>query len=485
MRRAKNWPPLTSRRDPHCPVFGSHLVKQVRPLSVSPMAAAATVFALSSAPGKAAVAVIRITGPAALSVVSTLAGGPAPPRRAVLRKLRHPASGEILDQALVLAFPGPASATGEDLAELHVHGGRAVLQAVFDVLADQSGCRPAEPGEFARRGFENGKLDLTTVEGIADLIDAETQGQRRQALRQADGQLARLYDGWRSSIIEAQALVEAAIDFSDEADVADDAIGRAVEVVRQLLPDLQRHLAGARGGEIVRAGFRVVIAGPPNAGKSTLLNALARRDVAIVSPEAGTTRDVLEVSLDLNGLAVHVSDTAGLRETKNVVEIEGIRRATERAKLADLIIWMDAVDQRSDLPPELAVDPSIPILRVTNKTDLGAHTEMPASEGVTQNRLQAALAIGRGLDQILEAILAEAMRAAGTIDQVVPTTARHRHQLQQASAHLQSFLAAPPGHPELAAESLRLAARAIGSLTGRVDVEDVLDQIFSRFCIGK
>src|SRR5262245_52978967 len=267
------------------------------------------------------------------------------PRYAAFRRLRHPRTAEVLDHALVLWFPAPASETGEDMAELQVHGGRAVIQGVLAALATVAGCRLAEPGEFARRAFENGKLDLTGVEGLADLIDAETAAQRRQALRQADGALARLYGGWREQLIEALALLEAAIDFSDEGDVARDAELMSRERVVILQDAIARHLDDGHRGELVRDGFQVVLSGAPNSGKSSLLNALARRDVAIVSDEAGTTRDVIEVKLDLEGLPVVVSDTAGIREAAGKVEQEGIRRALQRAEQADLVVWLvDATD---------------------------------------------------------------------------------------------------------------------------------------------
>src|SRR6185295_979101 len=270
----------------------------------------ATIFALSSGHGRAGVAVIRLSGPAAGSVLDRMAAPRPKPRYAAFRRLRHPHTAEVLDHALVLWFPGPASETGEDMAEFQVHGGRAVVQGVIGALAALEGCRLAEAGEFARRAFENGKLDLTGVEGLADLIDAETAAQRRQALRQAEGALAKLYAGWRQRLVGATALLEAAIDFSDEADVVSDAVGRAREEVEALQGEINRHLDDEHRGELIRDGFQVVLAGPPNVGKSSLLNALARRDVAIVSAEAGTTRDVIEVKLDLDGLPIVVSDTA-------------------------------------------------------------------------------------------------------------------------------------------------------------------------------
>ena len=304
------------------------------------MATGDTIFALSSGHGRAGVAVIRVSGPNAGIVIDRMASPRPKPRFAAFRTITDPGSGEVLDQALVLWFPAPKSETGEDMAELQVHGGRAVVAGVFEAIGGIEGCRLAEPGEFARRAFENGKLDLTGVEGLADLIDAETAAQRRQALRQADGALARLYGGWRADLIEALALLEAAIDFSDEGDVARDAEAMSRERFAALRDAIARHLDDGHRGELVRDGFQVVLAGAPNSGKSSLLNALARRDVAIVSEEAGTTRDIIEVKLDLEGLPVVVSDTAGIREAAGKVEQEGIRRALQRAGQADLVVWL-------------------------------------------------------------------------------------------------------------------------------------------------
>ena len=342
------------------------------------MASGDTIFALSSGHGRAGVAVIRVSGPMAGVVIERMAAPRPKPRFAAFRTIAHPGSGEVLDQALVLWFPAPKSETGEDMAELQVHGGRAVIAGVLGAIGSIAGCRPAEPGEFARRAFENGKLDLTGIEGLADLIDAETAAQRRQALRQADGALARLYGGWRAELIEAMALLEAAIDFSDEGDVAHDAETMARAKVAALADAIARHLDDGHRGELVRDGFQVVLAGAPNSGKSSLLNALARRDVAIVSDEAGTTRDIIEVKLDLEGLPVVVSDTAGIREAAGKVEQEGIRRALQRAKQADLVVWLvDATEVREaasldpvvSLPNHGSADPAV--LRQAQDGDSG------------------------------------------------------------------------------------------------------------------
>ncbi|MBN8913520.1 MAG: tRNA uridine-5-carboxymethylaminomethyl(34) synthesis GTPase MnmE, partial [Rhizobiales bacterium] len=310
-----------------------------------------TIFALASAPGRAGVAVIRVSGEGAGRVVDFMAGPRPVARRAVGRFIRHPESGEKLDRGVVLWFPAPASFTGEDVTELHLHGGRAVVQAVLEALAVMPGLRMAEPGEFARRAFEAGKLDLAEVEGLADLIDAETDGQRRQALAQASGALSDLYDGWRASLIEALGLIEAGLDFADEGDVGTKTFTEATSIISVLARAVRHHLDDGHRGEILRDGFRVALTGPPNAGKSSLLNALARREVAIVSEGAGTTRDVIEVRLDLGGLPVIVSDTAGFRDTEGAIEREGMRRSRAVAEAADLVLWLtDARAPETVLP---------------------------------------------------------------------------------------------------------------------------------------
>ncbi len=443
------------------------------------MANDTTIFALSTAPGRGALAVFRISGPAAGDVIDGMAGPKPRPRTAGLRIIRDPETREALDQGLVLWFPAPRSETGEDLAELHVHGGHAVARAMLQAIAKVQGTRLADPGEFARRAFENGKIDLTQAEAIADLVDAETQAQARQALRQAGGVLVRLYEGWRAELIEGQALTEAAIDFSDEGDVGDRTAKEAHTRVEALAEKLRRHLDDGHRGEILRDGFHVVIAGPPNVGKSSFLNALVRRDAAIVSEEAGTTRDVIEVRMDLGGLPVVLSDTAGIRETEGKIEREGIRRTIAQARDADLVLWlMDATDPQPDLPPGLAQ--ARHVLRVLNKIDLVQQT---SARGGSWLRLS--LRTGEGLGDVTKAIGAEARDRIGATEAPVITQARHRQQLEACAGALGDYLRGPLAETELRAEDLRRAATALGRITGRVDVEDVLDQIFGRFCIGK
>jgi tRNA modification GTPase len=431
------------------------------------MHAEPTIFALSSGHGRAGVAVIRISGPQAGPVLDRMAAPRPRPRYAAFRRLRHPDTGEVLDQALVLWFPGPASETGQDMAELQVHGGRAVIQGVLAGLASVPGCRLAEPGEFARRAFENAKLDLTGVEGLADLIDAETAAQRRQALRQADGALFQLYESWRQGLLAAMALTEAGIDFSDEADVAADVLGKARQEIAPIAQAISAHLDDDHRGELVRDGLQVVLAGPPNVGKSSLLNALARRDVAIVSDEPGTTRDVIEVKLELAGLAVVLSDTAGIRAAAGTVEEQGIKRAFERMRAADLVLWLsDAADPKAP-PPQLGVRADR-LLLVINKADLvyGHVLPAPFEAGLAVSALK-----GFGLETLIARLGAIAAARVGDQEAPALTQARHRQHLLRCRAALSSFLAGPAEDVELRAEDLRRAAESLGRLVGAIGVE--------------
>ena len=446
------------------------------------MTSSDTICALSSAPGRAGVAVVRVSGPRARLMLEALAGRVPKARTATVRTIRSPDTGQDIDRAIVLLFPGPSSFTGEDVAEVHTHGGRAVVESVLGALG-VLGCRLAEPGEFARRAFENGKIDLTEAEGIADLIDAETEAQRQQAVRQASGALFKLYEGWRQEIVTAMALTEAAIDFSDEADVATGAMDQARDVVADLMGRLLAHLGDGRRGEILRDGFRVVIAGPPNAGKSSLLNALARRDVAIVSPEAGTTRDVIEVRLDLEGIPVIVSDTAGIREALGAVELEGIRRTLERGRDADLVIWMtDGSQHAEQSPPEKSFDVSR-ILRVESKADLH-QPDLSMSDGHLSD-LRVSAVTGQGMADLVSMISERARARIGSVEDVAITRARHREAIEDCVKALGGYLEHDGQEAELCAEELRLAANALGRVTGKVDAEMVLGEIFGRFCIGK
>lgn len=439
-----------------------------------------TIYALSSARGRAGVAVIRVSGPAAGDALRALAGGVPGPRMASLRELRHPVTGAVLDRALVLWFPAPASFTGEDIAELHVHGGRAVVEAVLSALSEAPQTRAATPGEFARRAFENGKLDLTAVEGLADLVDAETEAQRLQALRQSDGALAELYENWRQKIILALAEIEADLDFSDEADVLAFSDRAAFAQVADLERDIRAHLDDARRGEILRDGLRVAIAGPVNAGKSSLLNALAQREAAIVSDTPGTTRDVVEVRLDLNGYPVIISDTAGMRETDEEIEAEGVRRAFARAAEAQVVVWVVDGAQPAPTPPPREIETD-KLLVVVNKAELlSSRAAYP---------LEADLFISvhteDGIGDLVARIGAEAAARLDAGETVPLTRERHRRELEEAAQSLRAFLDGSSDDLELRCEDLRRAADCMGRLTGCIDVEDILDQIFAQFCIGK
>ncbi len=440
-----------------------------------------TIFALSTGPGRGAIAVIRLSGPKAGESLTLLSGRPlGAARQAIVRALRHPRTGEALDQALTLYFPAPSSFTGEDMAELHVHGGRAVIAGVLESLSEIEGLRPAEPGEFARRAFDQGRLDLVAAEGLADLIAAETGAQRRQALGQMGGALGALYDGWRAGIIEVMALAEAGLDFSDQDLPAglEEKIKRGID---RLVAALSAHLDDGRRGELVRDGLEIAILGPPNAGKSSLLNAIARRDVAIVAATAGTTRDVVEIRLDLGGYPVLLADTAGLREATDEIEAEGIKRALARAERADLklIVLDGATWPTIDPKAEALIDSKAMI--ILNKADLLAAAAPRSVQGIPIEPVSCIT--GSGLDGLIARLATEAAKLMAEAASPALTQIRHRRALEEARAALQR--ARDATGVELCAEDLRLAARALGRITGRVDVEDVLGEVFRSFCIGK
>lgn len=436
-----------------------------------------TFFAPASGFGRAAVAVVRISGPAARDVLVTLGGALPEPRRLSLRTLRDPADGTELDRALVAWFPGPNTYSGEDMAELHLHGGSAVRMGVLAALARMPGCRAAGPGAFTRRAVLNGRMDLAEAEAVADLIDAETEGQRRQALRQLDGALSRQVAAWRMEAIDCLASAEAALDFADESDVDDAGLDAALLQRTAALRDaIAAALRDGRRGERLRDGFTVVLAGAPNAGKSTLLNALSRRDVAIVSDVPGTTRDAIEVRLDLGGLPILLVDTAGLRETAEPVEAEGILRTRARIDAADLVLVLVPPEGSA---PELG-DERIQTLTVYTKADLFAG--LPSGRGA--GALAVSARTGLGLEALIDAIQVAAEAGLGQGDALITRT-RHRAALEACVGHLDRLLTGTGGLPELAAEDLRLAVRALGEVAGRVGVEDVLDRLFAGFCIGK
>lgn len=438
-----------------------------------------TIFALASGGGRAGVAVIRISGVAAVAALTALTRKPAPPpRRATLVSLRVPATGEVLDRGLALRFPAPHSYTGEDVVEFHVHGGLGVVAAVLDALSSLPGLRLAEPGEFTRRAVLGGKMDLTAAEGLLDLIEADTEAQRRQAQRQATGELGRLYEGWRGRLVAMLAHLEAAIDFPDE-DLPASLLSEWRRAVAALEAEMARHLDDNGRGERLRRGVMVAIVGPPNAGKSSLLNLLARRDAAIVSAHAGTTRDVVEVWLDLGGFPVLAADTAGLRESADEIEAEGVRRARQWAGTADLKVAVFAADEAPRTGFDL-VDRET--LIVVNKTDLGPPVWTLPATGLGVFPLS--LKSGDGVDGFVRALslaVEQRMAGAGT----APLLTRARHRAAVAACREALVRASAAALPELAAEDLRLAARVLGRITGAVDVEELLDVIFRDFCIGK
>ena len=438
-----------------------------------------TIFALSSAKGRAGICVFRISGPGARGAVEALTGAPLPePRHAVLRDIRL-ADGTVLDRGMLLWFENPASFTGEDVAEFHLHGGPAIIAGFTRRLGELPELRPADPGEFTRRAFMAGKLDLTEAEGLADLINAETEQQRRLALRQLQGGLKELYERWRTELVRALAHIEAAIDFVDE-ELPDDLATNVHPRVARLRSEIEAHLTDGRRGEIVRDGFTVVILGAPNVGKSSLLNALARRDVAIVSSVPGTTRDAIEVDLDLGGYAVTLIDTAGLRDTTDAIESEGIKRAKAKAQYADLrlgVIDGSAAVLDSRVSEELAEHDAVLI----NKCD--AMSAGADSMTLPLRTMRVSAKTGEGMSALIAWLEAEVVARAGTSESMPMTRARHREALADACAALDRF--AKIKALDLAAEDLRIAARALGRITGRVDVEDLLDVIFREFCIGK
>tara|TARA_R100000149_G_scaffold65984_2_gene42489 strand:- start:10171 stop:11487 length:1317 start_codon:yes stop_codon:yes gene_type:complete len=435
-----------------------------------------TLFALATPPGRGAVAVIRLSGSESDRVLDALGAGRPRPRVAVVRTLRH--QGAILDQALVLRFKAPASYTGEDATELHLHGGRAVVEAVSTALLDL-GVRPAEPGEFTRRAFENGKLDLTQAEAIADLIDAETAEQSAQAVGQLGGALAETYAGFRQDLLTALSLVEAEIDFPDE-DIPDALASRAGPVLDALIEDLQRALADGRRGERIRDGYRIVLIGETNAGKSSLFNALVEREAAIVTPIAGTTRDVLDAALVIGGYAVTLSDTAGLRDSDDPVEAEGVRRARARAEAADLRLWVVA--------PGDPVGPAGALVRpgdlcIRTKADLDRADWLDVPEGIAT--LTVSPTAGEGLEALTDWLSDRLAADLSGGDFPALTRERHRLRLEEALASVRAGRQALVVAPEMAGEDLRRAAHSLARVTGEIGVEDVLGEVFASFCIGK
>jgi tRNA modification GTPase len=432
-----------------------------------------TIFALATPPGRGAIAVLRLSGPGVEAALTALGATRLTPRMASVRNLSH--AGDHIDQALALRFVAPNSYTGEDAAELHLHGGRAVVEAASRALI-ALGLRPADPGEFTRRAFQNGRMDLAQAEAVADLIDAETSAQAKQALGQLDGKLSETYAGFRRDLLHALALVEAEIDFPDE-EVPDNLARTAGPVLDRLGGDLRRAVDTGRRGERVRDGYRIVLIGETNAGKSSLFNALVAREAAIVTPIAGTTRDVLDADLVIGGYAVTLSDTAGLRDSDDPVEAEGVRRARLRAEQADLRVWVRAPGDLDGVAAAYVKDDD---LIVATKSDLG--TGLGEGEYET---LAVSTATGDGLAELRARIAARLAHDLSGADFPAVTQERHRLRLLEALESVDAARAALDVAPEMAGDDLRRAADALARVTGAIGVDDILGEVFSTFCIGK
>lgn len=438
------------------------------------MTATDTIFALSTGPGRSAVAVIRISGPQTSSLLASMSGSLPCPRDMALRTIRDPATGEVLDKAIVVWLPGPRSFTGEDCGEFHLHGSQSVVSAVLAALAAHPDVRPADPGEFTRRAFVNGKMDLVEVEGLADLLEARTANQRRQAFRQASGEASSIFDSWREQLLLIRADIEAVVDFADEPGVAEEAAPGIDDRIRKLTSEISAALGRSSVAEVVRDGVRVVLAGPPNTGKSSLLNVIARREAAIVSDVPGTTRDAIEVALDVRGIPVILTDTAGLREAAaDAVEGEGIRRSQRHISQAHVLIWVWSPDVTSRVIPS-GIEPDIV---VQNKVDL--------SSGLTRNDVDVPVSTltGIGIGSLLERLAQLLHSRYGDAEPSLLTTTRQASVAERSIRLLNDALSST--RMEIKAEEIRRASEEVGRLTGRVDVEEWLGAIFSRFCIGK
>ena len=446
-----------------------------------------TIFALASATGRSGVAVVRISGPLAMNTLAKLMAVQKKPkkiipRRAIYSSFKDPITEEVLDNGLIIWFPGPNSFTGEDVVELHIHGGPIVISGILHALTKLDGLRMAEPGEFTRRAFENGKMDLTAAEGLADLIDAETIAQRRQSLRQLEGNLGQIYESWRQRLLEALSHTEAAIDFSDE-ELPEDIEVAAFQKISALKREITDHLMDNRCGEKLRDGALITIIGPPNAGKSSLLNLLAKQDTAIVSEIAGTTRDVIQVDLSIGGYPVTLADTAGLHDSSDTIEMEGMRRARQKAKTSDIKLAVFDVKNWKNLDQTTIKLIDSNTLVILNKCDHGPLKPPPFLNGDPVYMIS--ILNGIGVDELINVIIDRVAKIMDVGAAPAITRARHRVALEDCLSALSRSLEASDLSYELAAEDLRLAARCLGRITGRVDVDDVLDFIFKNFCIGK
>jgi tRNA modification GTPase len=444
------------------------------------MTANDTIYALSSGAGRSAIAVIRISGSRTTALLEGLTGGLPSARRLAPRTIIDPGGGEVLDRGMVVWLPGPSSFTGEDCAELHLHGSPAVLSGVMESLSVWPGVRPAEPGEFTRRAFLNGKMDLVEVEGLGDLLQARTAGQRRQALRQVCRQASSVFDSWRKQLLEIRAGIEAVVDFVDEPGVAEEAAPAIDRNIRALLEVMKNELDRSKGSEVLRDGVRVALAGHPNTGKSSLLNSLARREAAIVSDIPGTTRDAIEVMLELDGVPAIVTDTAGLRSSADKVEEEGIRRSRQHISNADIVVWVWSSDVEGSETPDEFVHPD---LIVENKLDL-----VPPESILLRNEeksIRVSTRTGEGLSRLLFSLSGLLADRFGNLELAVLASARQKLVADRSIRLLNNALEVGSGQLELKAENIRRACDEIARLTGRVDVEEWLGAIFSRFCIGK
>jgi tRNA modification GTPase len=443
------------------------------------MTASDTIFAVSSGMGRSAVAIVRVSGSQTPALIASISGGLPPPRRLSLRTLKNSSTGELLDQAMVVWLPGPASFTGEDCAELHLHGSPAIVSAVLELLAKWPGARPAEPGDFTRRAFLNGKMDLVEIEGLADLLEARTAAQRRQAFRQMSGQASSVFESWRHQLLEIRAAIEAVVDFAEEEGVAETAAPEIDRSIRALLQDIRGEVSRSAGSELIRDGFRVVLAGHPNTGKSSLLNALARREAAIVSDIPGTTRDAIEVTLDIDGVPVIVTDTAGLRgNVADAVELEGIRRSRQHISGADLVVWVGSADVPGSDMPDSSIQPD---LIVQNKSDLDGQSGLIRNDHVIGTSCRTR----EGLTELVLAIGRLLKNRYGDVESAIFVSTRQKLAAERSIRLLNDALDVGPEHLELKAENVRSATDEIARLTGKVDVEEWLGAIFSRFCIGK
>lgn len=438
-----------------------------------------TIFSLSSAPGRAGVSVFRLSGLNSGEILESIINKALPyPRQASLQRLYD--QDILIDEALVLWMPGPKSFTGEDCAEFQVHGSPAIIEAMAKGLLSK-GARQAEPGEFTRRAFENGKMDLTEAEGLADLIDAETEGQRKQALRQMQGGLRDLYSEWRETLLDALAQIEGEIDFPDEEDVPDMLSHKAYPYLSNTLSSMEKVLTDANRGERIRAGLDIAIIGAPNAGKSSLLNSLAGREAAIISAQAGTTRDIVEVQMNLGGLPVRLSDTAGLRETEEAIEAEGVKRAIARASESDIRIFVqDCSNESWDMESlKMLTEKDFVLI---NKSDLGKKNTPPALPAIY---FEVSAVTGYNLDSFRDSLEARVIEEFSPSQDAGLTRARHRDCVQRAAESLRSALKVLGVAPELAGDDIRSALHSLKELSGEIDIESVFDRIFSRFCVGK